>query len=125
MSTAVEAPLVRIGAAGVVLEGELELPEHPSGIVVFSHGSGSGRRSPRNQYVASRLRAAGVGTLLIDLLTPAEDRRYETRFDIHLLTERLGHAVSFAGRHAASKGLPRWSRAAAARILPARACSRP
>jgi putative phosphoribosyl transferase len=89
----------------VVLEGVLELPDHPSGIVVFSHGSGSGRHSPRNQYVASQLRAAGMATLLLDLLTASEDRRYETRFDIHLLTERLGHAVSFVGSHAATQGL--------------------
>jgi len=106
MRIAPEAPLVKIRAAGAVLEGVLELPEQPGGIVVFSHGSGSGRHSPRNQYVASELRAAGVGTLLLDLLTPAEDRRYENRFDIHLLTERLGHALGFVGSHAATKGLP-------------------
>ena len=106
MSIAAEAPLVRIRAAGVVLEGVLELPEQPAGVVLFSHGSGSGRHSPRNQYVASQLRAAGLGTVLLDLLTPAEDERYENRFDIHLLTERLGHAVSFVGSHAATKGLP-------------------
>jgi putative phosphoribosyl transferase len=106
MSTAREAPLVTISAAGVALEGMLELPEKPSGIVVFSHGSGSGRHSPRNQYVASQLRAAGLGTLLLDLLTQAEDRRYENRFDIHLLTERLGHAVSYVRSDAATKKLP-------------------
>jgi alpha-beta hydrolase superfamily lysophospholipase len=106
MSTAAEAPLVTIRAAGVALEGMLELPEQASGIVVFSHGSGSGRHSPRNQYVASQLRAAGLGTLLLDLLTQAEDRRYENRFDIHLLTERLGHAVSYVRSDAATKKLP-------------------
>jgi putative phosphoribosyl transferase len=103
---ATEEGLVRIRAAHAELEGVLELPEHPAGIVVFSHGSGSGRHSPRNQYVASQLRASGVGTLLLDLLTPEEDRDYETRFDIHLLTERLGHAVSFVSGHAASRALP-------------------
>jgi putative phosphoribosyl transferase len=106
MSTAVEAPVVRIPAAGVVLEGVLELPEEGAGVVVFSHGSGSGRHSPRNQYVASQLRAAGLGTLLLDLLTQAEDRRYENRFDIDLLTGRLGYAVAYVRSHAATKGLP-------------------
>jgi putative phosphoribosyl transferase len=52
------------------------------------------------------LREAGLGTLLLDLLTPAEDRHYETRFDIHLLTERLGHAVGYVRNHAATKDLP-------------------
>lgn len=106
MTIAAEAPLVKIPAAGAVLEGVLELPARPVGIVVFSHGSGSGRHSPRNQYVASELRAAGIGTLLLDLLTPAEDERYENRFDIHLLTERLGHAVGFVCSRAATRGLP-------------------
>lgn len=106
MSSAREAPLVSIPAAGAPLEAVLELPEEPSGIVVFSHGSGSGRHSPRNQYVAAQLRAAGLATLLLDLLTQAEDRRYETRFDIHLLTERLGHAVSYVRSDAATKRLP-------------------
>lgn len=106
MSVAVEPRVVRIPAgAGVALEAVLELPEQPSGIVVFSHGSGSGRHSPRNQYVASRLRAANLGTLLLDLLTPAEDREYEKRFDIHLLTERLGHAVAYVRGRAATRRL--------------------
>ena len=106
MTVAAAAPLVRIRAGGAVLEGMLELPDPCSGIVVFSHGSGSGRHSPRNQYVAAELREAGLGTLLLDLLTPAEDRDYERRFDIALLTERLGHAVRFVGRSATTKGLP-------------------
>jgi putative phosphoribosyl transferase len=104
MSVSAEAPLVKIRAGAVTLEGVLELPGKASGVVVFSHGSGSGRHSPRNQYVAGELRRAGLGTLLLDLLTVAEDRNYETRFDIHLLTERLGHAVSYVRKHAA--GLP-------------------
>ena len=106
MSVAVEPRLVRIPAGpGVALEGVLELPEQPTGIVVFSHGSGSGRHSPRNQCVASQLRAASLGTLLLDLLTPSEERQYEKRFDIHLLTERLGHAVGYVRAHAATKEL--------------------
>lgn len=106
MTVAAAAPSVKIRAGGVVLEGMLELPNPCSGIVVFSHGSGSGRHSPRNQYVAAELREAGLGTLLLDLLTPAEDRDYERRFDIPLLTERLGHAVGFVGRSTKTKGLP-------------------
>jgi len=106
MSVVATAPEVSIPAGLVALEGILELPKRPSGVVAFSHGSGSGRRSPRNQYVAAVLRRAGLGTLLLDLLTPAEDRHYETRFDIRLLTERLGHAVEFLRGHAATRQLP-------------------
>jgi len=106
MAAAAQAPLVRIRAGSVALEGILELPDDVAGVVVFSHGSGSGRRSPRNQYVAAELRRAGLGTLLLDLLTPAEDRDYEMRFDIELLTERLGHAVSFLRGNAGTRDLP-------------------
>ncbi len=105
MTLATAAPLVRIGAGSVTLEGELELSADASGVVLFSHGSGSGRRSPRNQFVASDLRRAGLGTLLLDLLTTAEDRDYELRFDINLLTERLGHAVRFLRGHASTRRL--------------------
>ena len=103
---AAEAPLAKIRAGAVTLEGMLEIPADASGIVVFSHGSGSGRHSPRNQFVAGELRRAGIGTLLLDLLTVEEDRRYETRFDISLLTERLGHAVSFVRHQPAAGRLP-------------------
>ena len=106
MTLAAEAPVARIRAGNVTLEGVLEIPAHASGVVVFSHGSGSGRHSPRNQFVAAELRRAGLGTLLLDLLTVEEDRVYETRFDIHLLTARLGHAVSFLRRHATAGRLP-------------------
>jgi putative phosphoribosyl transferase len=80
---------VHIPAGQVRLEGDLTLPPDRIGIVAFAHGSGSSRRSPRNQYVASVLQARGLATLLFDLLTPAEDRDYQRRFDIALLTERL------------------------------------
>jgi len=100
MSSPVRAPPpVTIPADGVHLEGMLELPAASAGVVVFSHGSGSGRHSPRNQFVAAELRRAGLGTLLLDLLTPQEEQRYETRFDITLLAARLAHAVRYvAGR---------------------------
>ena len=106
MSVAAKAPLLKIRAGAVTLEGMLDLPENASGVVVFSHGSGSGRHSPRNQYVAAELRRAGLGTLLLDLLTPAEDRNYEMRFDIELLTERLGQAVSHVRKDPLTLELP-------------------
>ena len=81
--------LVRMPADTVTLEGELILPSGVPGIVVFAHGSGSSRHSPRNVFVARALQSAGLGTLLFDLLTRAEDTDYETRFDIALLTRRL------------------------------------
>jgi dienelactone hydrolase len=67
----------------------LELPAHAQGMVLFAHGSGSSRHSPRNNYVARILHEKGIGTLLLDLLTLAEDLNYQTRFDIALLTHRL------------------------------------
>ncbi|MBX0296250.1 dienelactone hydrolase family protein [Haloarcula nitratireducens] len=80
---------IAIPVDGVELDGELVLPTDADGLVIFAHGSGSSRKSPRNAFVAGVLRDHGVGTLLFDLLTEAEDERYETRFDIELLTERL------------------------------------
>ncbi|WP_266074745.1 dienelactone hydrolase family protein [Haladaptatus caseinilyticus] len=73
----------------VRLEGNLRIPAGASGIVLFAHGSGSSRKSPRNNFVAERLQEFGLGTLLFDLLTETEDTAYENRFDIELLTDRL------------------------------------
>jgi dienelactone hydrolase len=81
--------IVTVTVDDVALEGELIVPDGATGLVLFAHGSGSSRHSPRNNFVAERVRARGVGTLLFDLLTEAEDRTYETRFDISLLTDRL------------------------------------
>ena len=78
---------VTIGAPA--LQGLLGMPEAARGIVVFAHGSGSGRLSPRNNYVADALREAGLATLLLDLLTPAEERDRANVFDIPLLASRL------------------------------------
>lgn len=89
MKPAKFSKLVNIPAGAVSLEGMLDLPENAPGIVLFAHGSGSSRLSPRNNYVAGVLREAGLGTLLIDLLTRSEDMDYSTRFDIPLLTQRL------------------------------------
>lgn len=81
--------LVSIPAGHASLEGELILPGNAAAVVLFAHGSGSSRLSPRNTYVASVLQQAGIGTLLFDLLTREEDSDYATRFDIPLLTRRL------------------------------------
>lgn len=80
---------VKIGIGTVTLDGELGMPEGAKGVVIFAHGSGSSRLSPRNTYVARVLQRAGIGTLLFDLLTAEEDRVYERRFDIDLLARRL------------------------------------
>lgn len=81
--------MVHIPGKDVSLEGELVIPHNPKGIVLFAHGSGSSRHSPRNQFVAQVLQKSGVGTLLFDLLTTLEDEDYEQRFNIPLLSERL------------------------------------
>ena len=80
---------VLIPAGLVSLEGILDLPENSARVVVFAHGSGSSRLSPRNRFVATELSRRGIGTLLLDLLTPEEDGTYRTRFDINLLATRL------------------------------------
>jgi putative phosphoribosyl transferase len=94
---------VRIPAGGVTLEGDYGPARGAGGVVLFAHGSGSSRHSPRNQLVARALRAAGLGTLLLDLLTLEEEqvdlRTRELRFDIALLAERLVHATDWLSRN--------------------------
>lgn len=80
-------PEIRIGS--VTLPGILDVPAAAGSLVIFAHGSGSSRLSPRNAYVAEVLRKAGIGTLLFDLLTEEEDLVYENRFNIDLITDRL------------------------------------
>src|SRR4030095_10407019 len=92
---------VVIAAEGARLDGVLKLPPSATGLVLFAHGSGSSRHSPRNTYVADVLNEAGVGTLLFDLLTATEDPAYQTRFDISLLTSRLLAATDWARSDAA------------------------
>src|SRR3972149_2263613 len=87
--------IVQIPANGIKLEGALAIAAEAQGIVLFAHGSGSSRHSPRNNFVAQVLQSAGLGTLLMDLLTPREDATYETRFDIDLLTRRLERATQW------------------------------
>jgi dienelactone hydrolase len=97
---------ILIPTNGIELEGRLGLPEAARGLVLFAHGSGSSRFSPRNNYVAQLLREAGLGTLLMDLLTRQEDADYRTRFDIRLLTERLIAATRWAMELPETRDLP-------------------
>src|SRR5436853_3910671 len=91
---------VQIQAGRAVLSGNLQIPENATALVLFAHGSGSSRHSPRNQFVARTLNDAGLGTLLFDLLTQEEEaidmQTRELRFNIHLLAERLVHATKWA-----------------------------
>lgn len=80
---------VNIKIDSIIIEGELTIPKNTSGLVVFAHGSGSSRFSPRNNYVAQILQKNNLATLLMDLLTKEEDLDYENRFNIDLLAERL------------------------------------
>ncbi|MCZ7421288.1 dienelactone hydrolase family protein [Verrucosispora sp. WMMA2121] len=88
-----------IPAGGVLLPADLLVPAEPAGAVLFAHGSGSSRHSPRNAAVAHQLNKAGLGTVLVDLLTPAEDEldavTAELRFDIGLLADRLAGIVDW------------------------------
>ncbi|AKM78454.1 MAG: hypothetical protein UY31_C0039G0006 [Candidatus Wolfebacteria bacterium GW2011_GWE1_48_7] len=88
------------------LPGILTIPEYATGIVLFAHGSGSSRLSPRNTFVATELNNASIATLLIDLLTEDEDSVYETRFDIDLLTQRLGVVAQWLSKNEQTQHLP-------------------
>lgn len=96
---------VKIPAGSVELNGELILPPAAAGVVLFAHGSGSSRFSPRNTYVAKVLQQQGIGTLLFDLLTRAEDQDYAQRFDIELLTQRLLAATAWLQANPETKSL--------------------
>ena len=89
----------------VVLKGNLFIPENARALVLFSHGSGSSRLSPRNNYVAGVLQHEGLATLLFDLLTEEEDRLYKTRFNIDLLTQRLIEVTEWIKTQKETKGL--------------------
>jgi len=97
-----EEGLVQIATGAVTLQGNLEGLEGARGVVLFAHGSGSGRHSPRNRFVAEQLRDAGLATLLIDLLTEQEEEEEaytrHLRFDINLLAERLVGAIDWLAR---------------------------
>jgi putative phosphoribosyl transferase len=101
---------VRLRAGTAELVGDLVVPAGAAGVVLFAHGSGSSRHSPRNRLVAGALRRAGLATLLLDLLTPAEEERdrvsAELRFDVALLAERLIAATDLLLAEPATAGLP-------------------
>ena len=105
-STSTESVLIRAG--GVCLQGLLRLPSDASAVILFAHGSGSSRLSPRNALLAEHLRHAGLGTLLFDLLTQEEeevDTTAELRFDIALLSARLSAATEWTLQHPRLRGL--------------------
>jgi putative phosphoribosyl transferase len=95
---------VNIGA--LALKGLFGAPEAAKALIIFAHGSGSGRLSPRNNYVAEALRESGLATLLLDLLTPEEELRRSNVFDIPLLAKRLLMATAWAKGQTASTRLP-------------------
>jgi len=107
---AIDEEEVRVTAGPVMLAGNLALPPEASGIVLFAHGSGSGRHSPRNRFVASQLQESGLATLLFDLLTEREEAidQYSghLRFDIGLLAERLVAATDWLTRQSLMAELP-------------------
>ena len=100
---------VQIPAGHAVLSGNLTIPDNAIALVLFVHGSGSSRHSPRNQFVARTLNRAGLGTLLFDLLTPQEEAldiyTREHRFNIGLLAERLVHATKWARQQEETRDL--------------------
>lgn len=97
--------IVHIPINGLELEGELVIPPGASGLVIFAHGSGSSRYSPRNKFVAQKLQESSLATLLVDLLSTEEDCDYQNRFDIALLTQRLLAVTDWATRNEQTKDL--------------------
>jgi putative phosphoribosyl transferase len=110
MQTVERETSVVVHADGAELEGTLAVPTDPVGVVLFAHGSGSSRHSPRNLFVAAELRRARLGTLLTDLLTADEDefdrQTSELRFDIGPLAGRVGAASDWLAAHDGTRGLP-------------------
>ena len=100
---------LQIPTGRALLSGNLTVPENANALVLFAHGSGSSRHSPRNQFVTRTINRAGLGTLLFDLLTPEEEAldiyTREHRFNISLLAERLVRATSWAGQQEQTRDL--------------------
>lgn len=100
---------LRIPVGGVMLDADVAVPHHAGGVVLFAHGSGSGRHSPRNRYVAGELQASGLATVLADLLTSAEEqldaRTGELRFDIGMLATRVAALTDWAVQYRPLAGL--------------------
>lgn len=90
----------------LTLNGQLVIPPDPKGLILFVHGSGSSRHSPRNKWVAGMLNKSGFSTLLFDLLSESENRITENRFDIHLLTERLVCTTGWIAGQKELRGIP-------------------
>lgn len=97
---------ISIQLDGTILQGDLAVPKNAMGMVIFSHGSGSSRLSPRNSYVAKVIQKKGLATLLFDLLTEDEDRIYANRFNIDLLTMRLIDVTQFIQQRKETENLP-------------------
>lgn len=97
--------VIPVAGGQLTLPGDLSLPAAPKGLVIFAHGSGSSRLSPRNRMVAGCLADAGVATLLFDLLTPGEAQERANVFDISLLAERVVDALRWAREEQATAGL--------------------
>jgi putative phosphoribosyl transferase len=110
MTTSVERSVGITQTGGVVVDGDLVVPERAEGVVVFAHGTGSGRHSPRNRSVAAELQRHGLATLLLDLLTAEEEqidqRTRHLRFDIGLLARRLTGATTWLRDQTELAGLP-------------------
>src|SRR5690606_8094733 len=100
---------IRIKTNSVTLDGDLEIPEHSTSLVIFAHGSGSSRFSGRNRHVAAQFNQLGIGTLLMDLLTPDEEqvdlKTSHIRFDIGLLAQRVVGTIDFLKETTFGKGL--------------------
>ena len=97
--------LLKIPVGSIQLEGMLAVPDGAKGLVIFAHGAGSSRLSPRNNFVAEELQKVGLGTLLFDLLTEEEDEIYENRFDIPLLADRLKIVTDWIKKQPETKNL--------------------
>ncbi len=97
---------IQVSAGPVMVAGHLTIPEHPVGVIVFAHGSGSSRHSPRNRYVAQVLNGAGFATVLFDLLTPDEERNRANVFDIALLARRLVDVTGWVAAEPDTASLP-------------------
>ena len=106
MKTSVAYTEIVIPSMAAQLNGRLRIADDQKGLVIFSHGSGSSRLSSRNNYVAEFLQNDGFSSLLFDLLTEQEDRIYENRFDIDLLTERLINVTQWIQQHKELEGMP-------------------
>ena len=127
-ATTMTTTAARFDAAGTKLNGDLQLPRNAHGMVIFAHGTGSSRHSPRNRHVAAELHRRALGTLLVDLLTPDEEvhgaQARDLRFDIGLLADRLIGLVDSLGSRPDTRSLPFGASTGAAAALVA-AASRP